>query len=310
MRTKAMKVSKDSYTIKDIDMGKRTAVIAMATYQSLDREGDRANKGMFTKSWNENKTDIRLFKNHNKYSGPGRVDDYWEDEQHAYIKAYLGTHTEGNDTLIQLDEGIIVAASYGFNPVKAPRLKEGKGYDLKEVQWLETSVLTHWGAHKESGVVSVQKHWDPEMLKELNDQEKAFMRRLITNRQEGLNMIIDMNNQVQEGSDLWIYINELIADQAYNIAWLKRRLEYGVKEVAELRASVKAMEKFISNSKASDECVQRIQQELDNTKQLLSDIDTAVHSEPDNTTREPSASKQSNEFLKQLHYSILKTSLA
>lgn len=299
MLTKGMKISKDDLTVKDIDFQKRTAVIAQATYNSLDREGDRANKGMFTKSWNESRSDIRLFKNHNKYSGPGRVDDFWEDEQHAYIKAYLGTHAEGEDTLKQLDEKIIVASSFGFNPVKTAKLSN-KGLDLKEVQWLETSVLTHWGAHKDSGVVSVMKHFNFD-TKDLNDNEKNFLRQLIANRTEALRMCIQMNETVTEGTDMWSYINELIGDQSYNIGYLKRRLEYGVKEVADLREGVKAMEKFIRNTKASDECIQRIQTELDNTKQLLSEIDTAVHSEPGNTTHEPSASKQDNELLRKAH---------
>lgn len=304
MLTKAMKISKDGLTIKDIDFQKRTAVIAQATYSSLDREGDRANKGMFTKSWNENRSDIRLFKNHNKYSGPGRVDDFWEDDQHAYVKSYLGTNTEGEDVLRQLDEKIIVASSFGFNPVKTVKMSN-KGLDLKEVQWLETSVLTHWGAHKDSGIVAVKKHWDLQ-LKQLNDAEKTFLRNLIANRQEGLKMCMQMNDQVTEGTDLWTYINELISDQSYNIAWLKRRLEYGVKEIADLREGVKAMERFIHNTKASDECIMQISEELENTKQLLSELDTAVHSEPDNSTHEPSASRADNEFLKQLNYSLLK----
>ncbi len=305
MLTKAMKISKDGLTIKDIDFQKRTAVIAQATYNSLDREGDRANKGMFTKSWNENRADVRLFKNHNKYSGPGRVDEFWEDDQHAYIKAYLGTNTEGEDVLRQLDEKIIVASSFGFNPVRAPKM-QNKGVDLKEVQWLETSVLTHWGAHKDSGVVSVQKHWNPERLKELNDTEKNFLRRLIENRSQALQMAIEMNGIVTEGTDMWSYINEVIGSQSYDIGYLKRRLEYGVKEVDDLRAGIKAMEKFIQNTKASDDCIVQITEELENTKQLLSEIDTAATYAPEQSTHTPSASKGDNEFLKQLNYSLLK----
>jgi HK97 family phage prohead protease len=305
MLTKAMKISKDGLTIKDIDFQKRTAVIAQATYNSLDREGDRANKGMFTKSWNESRSDIRLFKNHNKYSGPGRVDEFWEDEQHGYIKAYLGTNTEGEDVLRQLDEKIIVASSFGFNPVRAPKMSN-KGVDLKEVQWLETSVLTHWGAHKDSGVVSVQKHWSPERLKELNDTEKNFLRRLIENRSQALQMSIEMNGIVTEGTDMWSYINEIIGSQSYDLGYLKRRLEYGVKEVDDLRAGIKAMEKFIQNTKASDECILQITEELENTKSLLSEIDTAATYAPEQSTHTPPASVKDNEFLRQLNYSLLK----
>jgi len=174
------------------------------------------------------------------------------------------------------------------------------------VRHFETSVLTHWGAHKSSGVVSVIKSFDPEKLKELNNDEKNFLRRLIANRSEALQMSIDMNNMVAEGSDMWSYINEVIGSISYDVGWLKRRLEYGVKEVDDLRAGVKAMEKFIRNTKASDECIKQITKELENTKQLLSEIDTAATYAPEQSTHTPSASVKDNEFLKQLNYSLLK----
>jgi HK97 family phage prohead protease len=305
MLTKAMKIAKDGITIKDLDLTKREAVIAHATYSDLDREGDRANKGMFTKSWNENFDDLRFFLNHKKELAPGKPLKTWEDDEHAYTHVYLGTHTLGEDVLKQMDEGIIVASSYGFDPVRQTKMAKG-GYDMKEVRHFETSVLTHWGAHKSSGVVSVVKSFDPEKLKELNNDEKNFLRRLIANRSEALQMSIDMNNMVVEGSDLWSYINEIIGSISYDVGWLKRRLEYGVKEVDDLRAGVKAMEKFIRNTKASDDCIQQITKELENTKQLLSEIDTAATYAPEQSTHTPSASVKDNEFLKQLNYSLLK----
>lgn len=305
MRNKSMRISKEGLTLKDIDMGKRTAVIAQATYGSADRDKDIANKGMFTKSWNENRNDIRLFKNHDPKTGPGRVDDFWEDNKHGYVKAYLGTHTEGDDVLKQLDENIIVAASYGFIDIPSRQVKiKGGGYDIKEVRWMETSLLTHWGSHQESGVVSVTKMLHDLHTKDLNDSEKAFLRKLIANRTEGLMLAIDMNSTVIEGTDMWSYINDLIADQSYSIAWLKRRLEYGVKELNDIKLGIKAMEKFVYNTKASDECIQRIQIELDNTKQLLSDLES-VTSAPDQSTQTPTSTKD-NEFLRHLNYSLLK----
>lgn len=307
MLTKSMKISKAGLTIKDLDMSKRTAVIAQATYGSPDRDKDIANKGMFTKSWNENREDIRLFKNHDRNTGPGRVDDFWEDSQHGYVKSYLGTHTEGEDVLKQLDEGIIVAASYGFIPIPSRQIKlKSGGFDIKEIRWMETSVLTHWGSHQDSGIVSVTKMLHNLQTKELNDNEKNFLRRLIQNRTEGLMMAVEMNSTVQEGSDLWSYINELISDQSYSIAWLKRRLEYGVKELSDIKLGIKAMESFVRNTKASDECIQKIQAELENTKQLLSDIE-AVTSAPEHSTQTPT-SKGDNEFLKQINYSLLNVS--
>lgn len=305
MLTKEMKIVKDSLTLKDIDMGKREAVIAFATYGKLDREKERANKGMFTKSWNESFTDIRYFLNHKKEMAPGKPLKFWEDDDHAYMQAKHGTHVLGDDTLKMLDEGIIVASSYGFNPIRFTKMAGG-GYDYKEVQHMETSVLTHWGAHKENFVHSVKKSWDPEMLKELNDSEVAFLRRLIQNQQQGLLMTVDMSTQAAEGSDMWLYTNELLSEQSRAIAYLKYRLQYGKKEVDDLRAAVKAMEKFVSSTKASDECIQKIQSELQYTKQFLSDIDTVDTSAPEQSTQTPSASKEDNEFLKQLHYLNLK----
>lgn len=303
-----MRISKDGLTIKDIDMGKRTAVIAFATYGSLDRDGDMACKGMFTKSWDLGRKDVRLFKNHDKYSGPGRVDDFWEDEKHAYVKSYLGTHTEGNDTLIQLDEGIIVAASYGFIPQKDRMAKiEGKGYEYKQVRWLETSMLTHWGAHEESGIVSVHKSLSPERLKELNEDEKNFLRQLLANKMDALRLCMNMADRVNEGDDMWSYVNELLGEQSYNIAWLKRRLEYGVKELDEIRLSIKAMEKFISSSKASDESIQQVEIELQNTKQLLSEFDTVVTSAQEKSTQTQAASNDDDAFLKAITYKLLKS---
>jgi hypothetical protein len=305
MPTKEMKIDKSSLTLKDLDLGKREVVIAFATYGKLDREKERANKGMFTKSWNENFNDIRFFLNHKKELAPGRPLKFWETEDHAYMHAKLGTHTLGEDTLKMLDEEIIIASSYGFNPIKFTKMAAG-GYDYKEVQHMETSVLTHWGAHRENYVASVKKDFSPEILKELTDTEVTFLRRLINNQQQGLMMTVDMSTQAAEGSDMWTYANELLAEQSRTIAYLKYRLQYGKKEVDDLRAAVKAMEKFVSSTKASDECIQRIEKELQYTKQLLSDIDTAVHSEPDTSTHEPSASKVDNGFLKQLHYLNLK----
>lgn len=304
MLTKAMKIAKDGITIKDLDMSKREAVIAHATYSDLDREGDRANKGMFTKSWNENFDDLRFFLNHKKDLAPGKPLKTWEDDNHAYTQVYLGTHTLGEDTLKQMDEGIIVASSYGFDPVRQTKMAKG-GYDMKEVRHFETSVLTHWGAHKSSGVVSVIKSFNPTRLKELNDTEKNFLRRLIDNRSQALQMAIEMNGIVTEGTDMWSYINEIIGSQSYDIGYLKRRLEYGVKEVDDLRAGVKAMEKFIQNTKASDECILQITEELENTKQLLSEIDTAATYAPEQSTHTPSASVKDNEFLKAINYSLL-----
>lgn len=149
--------------LADVDLKRRQAVIAHATYKTLDKDGDRSNRGMFDKSWRENKKQIRFFLNHDTTQAPGKAINFWDTEDHAYTQVEFGTHTLGEDVLKQLDEGIIVAASFGFVPVKKREIK-GKGFDFNEVTHFETSVLTHWGAHDNSGVVGVKKSLNIEAL--------------------------------------------------------------------------------------------------------------------------------------------------
>lgn len=145
--------------VKDIDEGQRMAVIAHATYDSIDRTGDIVRKGAFTKSWNENKDDINLYVNHDDTQAPGKVIDLFEDDAHAYTRAQFGTHTLGVDTLKMLSEGIIRKSSFGYNTVKSFPLnvKEQKVREIKELRHWETSVLTKHPAHPGSGIVSVFK---------------------------------------------------------------------------------------------------------------------------------------------------------
>lgn len=144
---------------KDISIAKRTAVIAHAAYGNIDRVGDISRKGMFNKSWQENKSDISFYFNHNPEMAPGIVTGVYEDEQKAYTEVKLGSHTLGNDVLLMMDEGIAKYASFGYRTIKSnPIQVKGKQVrELTEVKHIETSVLTVMPANPEAGVISVQK---------------------------------------------------------------------------------------------------------------------------------------------------------
>jgi HK97 family phage prohead protease len=148
--------------LKDIDKNKRTAVVAHAGYNNIDRTKDISRKGMFNKSWMESKADIGFYFNHKPELTPGKVLDVWEDEAKAFTKAYLGTHTLGEDTLKMLDEGIITKASFGYVVEKKNyiEVKGEKIRELKEVRHIETSVLTVLQANPLAGVISVTKSLD------------------------------------------------------------------------------------------------------------------------------------------------------
>lgn len=160
-------------TVKDLSLQSREAVLAHATYKSLDREEDRANRGMFDKSWKEKWNDLRYFLNHDRKQAPGKPIRAWDDEDHAYTQVKHGTHTLGEDVLKMLDEGVIVAVSCGFVPVKQKKIAN-KGYDFFEAHHLETSALTHWPAHEQSSVMGVQKALD----KKEQDQIAVTLRRM------------------------------------------------------------------------------------------------------------------------------------
>ncbi len=148
-----------NFELKDLDKSKRTAIIAHAAYDNIDRTRDISRKGMFNKSWSENADDINFYLNHNDEQAPGKVVGVYEDSNFAYTKAWLGTHTLGNDVLTMMDEGIIKKASFGFITEKSDiiSVKSQKVRELKEVRHLETSVLTKMPANLKAGVINVTK---------------------------------------------------------------------------------------------------------------------------------------------------------
>jgi HK97 family phage prohead protease len=166
------------FELKDMDKQKRTAVIAHAVYDNIDRGKDVSRKGMFNKSWQENKGDISFYLNHNDEQAPGKVVDVFEDTKNAYTKTWLGTHTLGNDTLIMMDEGIIKKASFGYITIQSSPLSV-KGQmvrELKEVAHIETSVLTKMPMNPLAGVVSVTKMFDSNDIEDLAFHVKTMER--------------------------------------------------------------------------------------------------------------------------------------
>lgn len=151
-----------NFELKDLDRTKRTAIIAHAAYDNIDFTKDISRKGMFNKSWSENKDNIAFYLNHNDEQAPGKVVDVYEDNQFAYTKAWLGTHTLGNDVLTMMDEGVIKKASFGYITQKSSpiSIKGTKVRELKEVSHIETSVLTKMPANIKAGIISVTKAFD------------------------------------------------------------------------------------------------------------------------------------------------------
>jgi HK97 family phage prohead protease len=266
-----METKSINFELKDLDKQKRTAVIGHATYDSVDRTEDISRKGMFTKSWKENKDDISFYLNHNDTQAPGKVVDLFEDSNHAYTKAWLGTHTLGNDTLIMMDEGVIKKASFGYITIKSnPLTLDGRRVrELKEVAHIETSVLTKMPAHPGSGVISVTKSFYPVDLKTLSDTEQSVLKRILGNDQSTLEELIRMSAALDPSSDLYTWVSWNISRRADAMGGIRDQLKWNVKEMNELRGHIKIMEKFCRDTKASDDSIKLILNQIEEGKALL-----------------------------------------
>jgi HK97 family phage prohead protease len=295
--------------LKDVDTSKREAVLAHATYDSVDRTKDIARKGMFSKSWKENKDDISYYVNHDPEKVPGRPVDFWEDNQHAYTKVYHGTHTLGNDTLIMMDEGIIKKVSFGYIPeVKSFITHQGqKVRELKQVKHIETSVLTKLQAHPGSTVVSVTKAFENLFgeldIKALTQPEQGMLKKMLSCDQLCMEEMVMMMGQLDTKSDLYTSLSYMISQRASMMGDMMRQLKWNVDEMKAVQQHIETMEKFVRNTKASDECIKSIQIEIEETKSILSGYD--VTTQP--ITGPGASSQESDSLLRQLL--ILKTKI-
>lgn len=283
--------------LKDVDTSKRTAVIAHSAYNNIDRGEDRANKGMFTKSWNEGVDEISLYFNHDDTQAPGKVMGAHEDNEFAYTETKMGTHTLGNDVLLMMQDGIIKKASFGFIPVVAPiiNIKSRKIRDLKEVKHIETSLLTKLPMNNKTKIVSVKSLSSLDIeLKTLTPVEQTFLAKIISIGSSNIRMALDMADTLSPDSDLYTYVNYYISRQSDAIADAKCSLRYGSKAddatLTEMKAHVLDLERFVHNSKASDDCIQQVQADLTETKSILALYDTA-----DTSDGKPVASAESNQ---------------
>lgn len=268
--------------LKDVDKSKRTALLAHATYDNVDRGKDVIRKGAFDKTWKENKSDIAYYFNHDDTQSPGIITNLFDDDKNAFTEVKNGTHTLGNDVNIMMDEGVIKQVSFGYIVTRANKIevKSAKVREIKELYHGETSVLTRLGCNPGSKVVSHTKAFDfmPKLsmeFKTLSDAEQSFLNTIIQSGQAGLQAALTLANTLTPDSDLYTFINYFISRSADQMSDLKSQLKYGRKSYDGMKADLETMEKFIHNTTASDECIQLIEKEAIEIKALLT-LDTAT----------------------------------
>lgn len=198
--------------VKDLNVNKRTAVIAHSVYDVIDQAypiPDISRKGMFNKSWHESKSKgiedtLGFYINHDPLKQPGLVKDVWETENKAYTKVWFGNHTLGNDTMLMMDEGIIRDASFSFKAVRKEirDIKGRKVRELKEVLHGETSVVIGIPpVNPLAGVVSVTKAMTAQSILQ---EFKAYIQRMeafARNSRASDESIININNEIKTAKE-------------------------------------------------------------------------------------------------------------
>lgn len=281
-----------SLELKDLDNSKRTAVIAHAVYNVVDRCGDISCKGMFDKTWQENKSIDFLF-NHYPDQVVGSVIRTFEDEEKAYTEVKFGNWTLGNDVLEMADMGVLKGASFGYSTEKKEftTVKGKKVRKLKEVYHGETSLLTKIPANPLAGIVTLNKAFDgiPE-LKALSSAEATVLKSILATDQSALEQLFQLYINADPSSDLYTALSYALNNRLSIISDIRYQLKYNVDELKSIEDHISKMEKFCRNAKASDECIISIQNEIKEAKQVLSNYDTAI-TQP---ITEPIASRNEN----------------
>src|SRR5436190_997700 len=284
---------------KDLDTSKRTAVIKHAVYTSIDRVKDISTKGMFTKSWQENKPDF-LF-NHVEGKTVGTTIRTFDDETGAYTEVKFGNWTLGNDVLEMAGEGVLKGASFGYITEKKDytQIKGQKIRKLLEVRHIETSLLTVLPAHPEAGIVQLNKAFSEVEFKQLTSSEQSFLQTLISNDISSMQGLINLAATLDTSSDLYTWVMYQISRRAEWTDSTMSRLYYNTQDIKAIKSHVQTIESFCRKANASDESIIALQKSADEYKQIISDYDTALTQ----LATEPTASddeRQLSNFLNSL----------
>jgi HK97 family phage prohead protease len=279
--------------LKDVNTSKRTAIIAHAVYNNIDRTGDISCKGMFDKTWRENKNIDFLF-NHEAEQVVGNVLKTFEDEEKAYTEVKFGNWTLGNDVLEMADSNVLKGASFGYIAEKKEyvNIKGRKIRKLKEVYHGETSLLTKTPANALAGIISLQKSFAE--IKSLSISEQQALKNIVTADQSALEELIRIASSTDTKSDLYSWVSYALSRRADLMGDIRSQLKYNSAELKELTDHVKTLDKFCRNTKASDDTIKKLLEEKESIEQFLSEYNTA------NTQKnafEPSASIGGKELL-------------
>jgi hypothetical protein len=150
--------------VKDLDDSKGIVSFYFSAFGNKDSDGDIMEKGAFKKSFKENLSRIKHFKNHDPHSAVGRILELGEDEKGAFAISQMSKSTLGKDTLIEYQEGMITEHSHGFQTIREGFSKEKDANIISEVKLWEVSSLTAWGANSNTPTTGIKNVKDIDKL--------------------------------------------------------------------------------------------------------------------------------------------------
>jgi predicted nucleic acid-binding Zn-ribbon protein len=186
--------------------------------------------------------------------------------------------------------------SFGYYTVKsAPDVVNGqKIRRLKEVKHIETSVLTELPANPLTGVVSLTKSLKEIIeLKKLSNEEQNALKSIILSDSNVLMTLVNLSSKLESSSDLYTWINYNISRRADMIGDLRGQIKYNSEEITAMKSYLSNAEKFVKESKASDEAILSIDSEIKKIKDIITEYDTAFTG----LATQPNASVNENKSL-------------
>lgn len=143
-------------SLQDVDKGNRLMVGTFANYSEPDMVKDLSHKGMFDKTWREQKSRIKHVYEHDMTKPIGKIQELWDDSKGAYYKSKVGTHKFGDDVLEMAESGLLNEHSFGFKTMRSTKRPDG-GRNLLEVQHFEVTSVGGWAVHGKTPLLVVKK---------------------------------------------------------------------------------------------------------------------------------------------------------
>ena len=172
-------------SFKDADSKKGIVTGYFSKFDNVDSDGDIIRKGAFTKTIRENgpksaQPRIKHLMNHSPSLPLGKILELKEDTEGLSYESQVGTHSLGQDFIKMVESGLITEHSIGYRTIKRNQLQDYAGYmknpskgwfELTELQLMEGSSLTAWGANSLTPITGLKGVADIDTIIE---QQKAM----------------------------------------------------------------------------------------------------------------------------------------